>query len=153
MDLMGNSVCYFQNPHLINAFNILSLLWDDVRNTKVPRHRCQIRQRVHPVEPAWRDDPPRVLCCTLTGTLTTHQSHTKIQVGTSVADPGCLSRIPDPDPTIFWYPRSRIRTSFIPDPAPKNKRSEVIFQTKFNFSCFPPFLKLKSWRYIEFGTS
>jgi hypothetical protein len=27
----------------------------------------------------------------------------------SVADPGCLSRIPDPDPTIFWYPGSRIR--------------------------------------------
>jgi hypothetical protein len=24
----------------------------------------------------------------------------------SVADPGCLSRIPDPDPTIFWYPGS-----------------------------------------------
>jgi hypothetical protein len=46
----------------------------------------------------------------------------------SVADPGCLSRIPDPDPTIFWYAGSgsdrllsRIR---IPDPGPTNKKRE-----------------------------
>jgi hypothetical protein len=38
----------------------------------------------------------------------------------AVADLGCLSRIMDPDPTIFWYPGSRnqiqIRPSFILDP-------------------------------------
>jgi hypothetical protein len=32
---------------------------------------------------------------------------------TSVADPGCLSRIPDPT---FFHPGSRIRTVSIPDP-------------------------------------
>ncbi len=31
----------------------------------------------------------------------------------SVADPGCLSRIPDPT---FFHPGSRIRTVSIPDP-------------------------------------
>jgi hypothetical protein len=31
----------------------------------------------------------------------------------SVADPGCLSRIPDPT---FYHPGSRIRTVSIPDP-------------------------------------
>jgi hypothetical protein len=31
----------------------------------------------------------------------------------SVADPGCLSRIPDPT---FFHPGSRIRTISIPDP-------------------------------------
>ncbi len=31
----------------------------------------------------------------------------------SVADPGCLSRIPDPN---FFHPVSRIRTVSIPDP-------------------------------------
>jgi hypothetical protein len=48
----------------------------------------------------------------------------------SVADPGCLSRIPDPDPTIFWYPGSWIRPllSRIPDPSPDptNKRREKL---------------------------
>jgi hypothetical protein len=41
----------------------------------------------------------------------------------SVADPGCLSRIPDPDQTIFWYPgsRIRIRPSFIPDPGSRSR--------------------------------
>jgi hypothetical protein len=83
----------------------------------------------------------------------------------SVADPGCLSRIPYPDPTIFWYPGSgsdRLLSRF-PDPDPgsgsykyeKGKikltffmhekvKIEVIFLTKFNFSCFSPFLKVKS---------
>jgi hypothetical protein len=34
----------------------------------------------------------------------------------SVEDPGCLSRIMDL--TIFWYPESQIRPSFILDPDP-----------------------------------
>jgi hypothetical protein len=47
-------------------------------------------------------------------------------VYSSVADPGCLSRIPDLDPTIFWYPGSGSDRLLyrIPDPDPTNKRRE-----------------------------
>jgi hypothetical protein len=39
-------------------------------------------------------------------------------VSVSVADPGCLSRIPDPT---FFHSGSRIRTVSIPDPGPHQR--------------------------------
>jgi hypothetical protein len=65
---------------------------------------------------------------------------TDIPVVDSVADPGCLSRIPDP--TAF-YPRSQIRILQLREEQYKHPRTffmkeliilEVNFQTKFNFS-------------------
>jgi hypothetical protein len=41
----------------------------------------------------------------------------------SVADPGFLSRIPDPT---FFYPGSRIRTVSIPDPGSSSKNLSIL---------------------------
>ena len=46
---------------------------------------------------------------------------------TSVADPGCLSRIPDPT---FFHPGSRIRTVSIPDPGSSSKNLSILTQKK-----------------------
>ena len=43
----------------------------------------------------------------------------------SVADPWCLSRIPDPT---FFHPGSRIRTDSIPDPGSSSKNLSVLTQ-------------------------
>ncbi len=45
----------------------------------------------------------------------------------SVADPGCLSRIPDPT---FFHPGSRIRTVSIPDPGSSSKNLSIITPKK-----------------------
>ncbi len=45
----------------------------------------------------------------------------------SVADPGCLSRIPDPT---FFYPGSRIRTVSIPDPGSSSKNLSILTPKK-----------------------
>ncbi len=45
----------------------------------------------------------------------------------SVADPGCLSRIPDPT---FSHPRSRIRTVSIPDPGSSSKNLSILTPKK-----------------------
>jgi hypothetical protein len=45
----------------------------------------------------------------------------------SVADPGCLSRIPDPT---FFHPGSRIRTVSIPDPGSASKNLSILTQKK-----------------------
>jgi hypothetical protein len=50
----------------------------------------------------------------------------KIQImDLSVADPGCLSRIPDPT---SFHPRSRIRTVSIPDPGSSSKNLIILTQ-------------------------
>jgi hypothetical protein len=46
---------------------------------------------------------------------------------TSVADPGCLSRIPDPT---FFHPGSRIRTVSIPDPRSASKNLSILTPKK-----------------------
>jgi hypothetical protein len=46
---------------------------------------------------------------------------------TSVADPGCLSRIPDPT---FFHPGSRIRTVSIPDPGSSSKNLSILTPKK-----------------------
>jgi hypothetical protein len=60
---------------------------------------------------------------------------------TSVADPGCLSRIPDPT---FFHPGSRIRTVSIPDPGssknlsiltPKKAKKWFLSSKKYNPGC------------------
>jgi hypothetical protein len=51
----------------------------------------------------------------------------KLLVGTSVADPGCLSRILDPT---FFHPGSRIRAVFIPDPGSASKNLSILLQKK-----------------------
>ncbi len=45
----------------------------------------------------------------------------------SVADPGCLSRIPDPT---FFHPGSRIRTVSIPDPGSSSKNLSILTPKK-----------------------
>ncbi len=45
----------------------------------------------------------------------------------SVADPGCLSRIPDPR---FFHPGSRIRTVSIPDPGSSSKNLSILIPKK-----------------------
>ncbi len=50
-----------------------------------------------------------------------------IVVSFSVADPGCLSRIPDPT---FFHPGSRIRTVFIPDPGSSSKNLSILTPKK-----------------------
>ncbi len=45
----------------------------------------------------------------------------------SVADPGCLSRIPDPT---FFHPGSRIRTVSIPDPGSSSKNLSILTPQK-----------------------
>ncbi len=45
----------------------------------------------------------------------------------SVADPGCLSRIPNPT---FFHPGSRIRTVSIPDPGSSSKNLSILTQNK-----------------------
>jgi hypothetical protein len=45
----------------------------------------------------------------------------------SVADPGCLSRIPDPT---FFHPGSRIRTVSIPDPGSSSKNLCILTPKK-----------------------
>jgi hypothetical protein len=47
--------------------------------------------------------------------------------GASVADPGCLSRIPDPT---FFHPGSRIRTVSIPDPGTASKNLSILTPKK-----------------------
>ncbi len=49
----------------------------------------------------------------------------------SVADPGCLSRIPDPT---FFHPGSRIRTVSIPDPGSSSKNLSKKSQKKWFLS-------------------
>jgi hypothetical protein len=44
-----------------------------------------------------------------------------------VADPGCLSRIPDPT---FFHPGSRIRTVFIPDPGSASNNLSILTPKK-----------------------
>ncbi len=45
----------------------------------------------------------------------------------SVADPVCLSRIPDPT---FFHPESRIRTASIPDPGSASKNLSILTPKK-----------------------
>ncbi len=45
----------------------------------------------------------------------------------SVADPGCLSRIPDPT---FFQPGSRIRAVSIPDPRSSSKNLSILTPKK-----------------------
>jgi hypothetical protein len=45
----------------------------------------------------------------------------------SVADPGCLSRIPDPT---FFHPGSRIRTVSIPDPGSSTENLSILTPKK-----------------------
>ncbi len=45
----------------------------------------------------------------------------------SVPDPGCLSRIPDPT---FFHPGSRIRTVSIPDPGSSSKNLSILTPKK-----------------------
>ena len=45
----------------------------------------------------------------------------------SVADPGCLSQIPDPT---FFHPGSRIRTVSIPDPGSASKNLSILTPKK-----------------------
>jgi hypothetical protein len=47
--------------------------------------------------------------------------------GGCVADPGCLSRIPDPT---FFHPGSRIRTFSIPDPGSSSKNLSILTPKK-----------------------
>ncbi len=44
---------------------------------------------------------------------------------TSIADPGCLSRIPDPT---FFHPGSEIFTSLIPDSGSSSKNLSILTQ-------------------------
>jgi hypothetical protein len=65
-----------------------------------------------------------------------------IKVDCSVADPGCLSRMPDPT---FFHTGSRIRTVSIPDPeaasknltilTPKKKKKWVLSSRKYDLGC------------------
>jgi hypothetical protein len=63
----------------------------------------------------------------------------------SVADPGCLSRIPDPT---FFHPRSRIRTVSIPDPGSSSKNLSILTPKKAKkwfLSSFAPALIPPLW--------
>jgi hypothetical protein len=53
---------------------------------------------------------------------------------------------PDPDPTGFriWILQKAKEKIKLPFSMQKEVKIEVIFQTKFNLSCFSPFLKVKS---------
>jgi hypothetical protein len=66
------------------------------------------------------------------------ESTVYMSVNTSVADPGCLSRIPDPtfsipDPGYELSP-SRIRTVSIPDPGSASKNLSILTQKKWFLS-------------------
>ncbi len=50
-----------------------------------------------------------------------------LSLSSSVADPGCLSRIPD---TTFFHPGSRIRTVSIPDPGSASKNLSILIPKK-----------------------
>jgi hypothetical protein len=72
--------------------------------------------------------------------------HKESQQYTSVADPGCLSRIPDPDPTFLVIPdpgsyiKKEVKNKFyffLPD----QMISAVNVHTKYYFSSFYIFLK------------
>ena len=94
-----------------------------------------------------RSGKPHPLCFLLV--LCSYQGVTKrCRLSCSVADPGCLSRIPDPD----FYP-SRIPDpgSRIPDPKTETKeRGEKKFVIPFyvatNFTKLKIILVLKCWR-------
>ena len=58
-----------------------------------------------------------------------YQRHLKLLFIGSVADPECLSRIPDPT---FFHPGSRIRTVSIPDPGSSSKKQKNGFQALKN---------------------
>ncbi len=54
--------------------------------------------------------------------------NTKVKfIRISVADPGCLSRIPDPT---FFHLGSRIRTVSIPDPGSSSKNLSILTPKK-----------------------
>jgi hypothetical protein len=56
----------------------------------------------------------------------------------SVADPGCLSRIPDPT---FFHPGSRIRTVSIPDPGSSSKNLSILTPKNSKKMVSKPFFK------------
>jgi hypothetical protein len=72
-------------------------------------------------------------------------------MSTSVADPGCLSRIPDPD----FYP-SRVLNpgSRIPDPGPGTNNSNQRGRGKFfcpTFFCSHKYHKIENYYMFELG--
>ncbi len=56
----------------------------------------------------------------------------------SVADPGCLSWIPDPT---FFHPGSRIRTVSIPDPGSSSKNLSILTPKNSKKMVSKPFFK------------
>ncbi len=86
---------------LYNSFNTLSCRWSASKMRKGLRWRL------------------KVLCPQVLLTVDFPCS--------SVADPGCLSRIPDPT---FFHPGPRIRTVSIPDPGSSSKNVSILTPKK-----------------------